>query len=454
MQIDTGAAGLIALAIVLGFFLLHRLRRLAQSPEVAGTSYAEAVKLVSALVGARSRDRVAEELLELITRALGLKRLVVFVPEVARITNRKIRALSRPGIEPSRPADAGGERQTRLVALTFRGIPSQEAENLAIDLTSESAPGTAARERKPIARETTMGGAFAFGMACPIVSGDELFGVVASSDNDAALVQTHHGDLMLELCQLAAMALHKLNALERTTEVAEEEGRQRKRNYDMLASYVSPSVAEVLITNPELLNREAEPAEVTVLFADIQGFTTLCENSEPAEVVRKLNAYLTVMSDIIMQFDGTVDKFVGDQIVAYWNRPLEQPDHAFLAARAALAMREAQRRLRREWVAAGSAPLKMGIALNSGPVVFGNVGSTRKKDLTVIGDTVNTCARLEKLTRVYGVDVILGERTQELIGTRASLRLLGEHSVKGKEAPVRVFGLDAIPAGADGAATT
>lgn len=439
---DPMALALIALAILLGIALVQRVKRLAFRPEVAPpVSYSESVKQVSALVGARSRDRVAEELLELIHRILGLKRLVFFVPETQRPSRTKVKALGTAG--PS--AEVTTQRKQRLVVLTHHGIPPQEAENLAISFESESAPGTAARERKPVVRETTMAGAFAFGMACPIHSGDELHGVVASSDIDAALVQIHNGEVVMQLCQLAAVALHKITTLERTTEVAEEEHRERLRTYEMLASYVSPQVAEVLIAQPELLTREAEPAEVTVLFADIQGFTALCETAEPAELVRKLNSYLTVMADIIMQHHGTVDKFVGDQIVAYWNRPVEQPDHAFLAAQAALAMREAQRRLRREWVAAGSAPLKMGIALNSGPVVFGHVGSARKKDLTVIGDTVNTCARLEKLTRVYGVDVVLGEATQALIGERATLRLLGEHSVKGKEAPVKVFGLEAIP---------
>ena len=445
---EPGALVLIAVAIALGGFLLARVRRLSAPPPVAGVAavgYSESIKQVSALVGARSRDRVAEELLELMHRVLGLRRLVFFVPETQRSTNRKMRVLTRPDGSHASP-EASIPRRSKLIVLTHRGIPPQEAENLSIDLLSESAPGTAARERKPVSRETTMAGAFAFGMATPIFSGEELHGVVASSDADAALVQIHHGDVVLQLCQLAAVALHKITTLERTTEHAEEEQRNAKRTYDMLASYVSPAVAEVLVAQPELLNREAEPAEVTVLFADIQDFTSLCEISDPAEVVRKLNAYLTVMSDIIMKFNGTVDKFVGDQIVAYWNRPVEQPDHAYLAAQAALAMREAQRRLRREWVAAGSAPLKMGIALNSGPVVFGHVGSARKKDLTVIGDTVNTCARLEKQTRVYGVDVVLGELTHQLIGARAVMRLLGEHSVKGKETPVKVFGLESLHA--------
>lgn len=432
---------LIAAAILLALALLRRLRD-AQAPSVAHTTYPEAVALVSALVGARSRERVAEELLELMTRSLQLTRLVFFVPENPR-PSRKIRVGGEEGGKAENPRSS--PKGPKLVVLTSRGIPASEAETMSIDLTSESAPGTAARERKPVARETTQQGAFSFGMAYPIVAGESLLGVVASSDIDAALVQIHHGDLVRQLCSLAGMALSKIEAYERTTEAAAEEHRQHEKTYEMLAAYVSPSVAQELIAHPEMLSREAEPADVTVLFADIQGFTTMCETADAGDVVRKLNAYLTVMADIIMKFNGTVDKFVGDQIVAYWNRPVAQPDHALLAARAALEMRDAQRRLRREWVAGGQAPLKMGIALNSGGVVFGHVGSARKKDLTVIGDTVNTCARLEKLTRVYGVDVIIGQKTNDLLGARAQTRLLGEQHVKGREEHVLVFALDGIP---------
>ncbi len=218
----------------------------------------------------------------------------------------------------------------------------------------------------------------------------------------------------------------------------------------MFSSYVSPKIVKELIDNPEKARLGGERRMATVLFSDVIGFTSLSERRQPEEVVSLLNEYFKEMTDIIFRWDGTLDKFVGDEIMALWGAPLEQPNHAELALRCALNMSAKLNSLQKMWKEKGSEILDVGIGINSGEVLIGNIGAPGKKmDYTAIGDNVNLAARVEKLTRQYGCRILVTENTAEHIAPflekgafgHLELKELAAVKVKGKEREVKIFGL-------------
>lgn len=235
--------------------------------------------------------------------------------------------------------------------------------------------------------------------------------------------------------------------------VEERRAREVKR---IFSSYVTERVVNELIRNPEMTRLGGERREVTVLFSDVRGFTTFSEAHEPEEVVATLNELLGAMTEVIFRWEGTLDKFVGDEIVAFWGAPLVQENHAELAVRCALQMTERMAEVREKWVSEGRTPLDIGIGLNTGEVLVGNIGAEGKKmEYTVIGDHVNLGARVESLTRLYNVPIVLTEYTFEKIRPLLDSRRFGHVRVdglervvvKGKEKPVGIYALKSLPAG-------
>jgi adenylate cyclase len=228
------------------------------------------------------------------------------------------------------------------------------------------------------------------------------------------------------------------------------EERKAKELKKMFSHYVSPKIVEELLKNPELAKLGGYRREITVLFSDVRGFTTFSEQRKPEEVVEHLNEYLHEMTDIIFKWDGTLDKFVGDEIMAFWGAPLEQPNHAELAVKCALNMSDRLEELQAKWRAEGKYPLDNGIGINTGDVLVGNIGSADKKmDYTIIGDHVNLGARVETLTRKYDSRVLITEFTMEKIRYlidegklyRVDMKEMDTVKVKGKDIPVRIFGI-------------
>ncbi|MCX7966154.1 MAG: adenylate/guanylate cyclase domain-containing protein [Syntrophorhabdaceae bacterium] len=226
------------------------------------------------------------------------------------------------------------------------------------------------------------------------------------------------------------------------------EERYAKRIRGMFSSYVTEKVVNELIKNPNLAKLGGERKEVTVLFSDIRGFTTFSEKHGPEEVVKILNEYLGEMTNIIFKWDGTLDKFVGDEIVAFWNAPIPQENHAELAVKCALHMVRRLKELQQKWISEGKTPLDAGYGINTGEVIVGNIGAEGKKmDYTVIGDNVNLGARVEGLTRKYNTNIIITESTFEKIkdkildGTIWHIRVKGldKVAVKGKTKPVEIY---------------
>jgi adenylate cyclase len=217
------------------------------------------------------------------------------------------------------------------------------------------------------------------------------------------------------------------------------EGRQRRFIKGVFRHYLSPEVIERIIENPGLLSLGGEKREITSFFSDLAGFTSISERLTPEALVSFLNEFLSEMTDIILAHGGTLDKYEGDAIIAFWNAPLNQPDHASRACRAAVACQARLAELAERWTAKAGRPLTMRVGLNSGPAVVGNMGSARRFDYTAMGDTINLAARLEGACKIYGVAVLAGEETYERVREEAAARLIDRVRVVGKRQPVSIY---------------
>jgi len=224
--------------------------------------------------------------------------------------------------------------------------------------------------------------------------------------------------------------------------------RNREEIKAAFSRYLAPDVVEQLATDPTKLKLGGETKELTILFTDIRGFTTISEayKSRPEELTSLINRLLSPLSREILIRRGTIDKYMGDCIMAFWNAPLDVPEHAHLGCDAALAMLHALDRLnaelQREAAAAGRPfiPLRVGVGLNTGDVVVGNMGSEERLEYSVLGDAVNLASRLEGQSRTYGVDIVIGETTTAEVPDYAVLEL-DLIAVKGKKEAVRIFTL-------------
>ncbi|MBX7150064.1 adenylate/guanylate cyclase domain-containing protein [bacterium] len=221
--------------------------------------------------------------------------------------------------------------------------------------------------------------------------------------------------------------------------ITEERGKKQIRN--MFARYAPPAYVDELVKDPSKLELGGEEKEISILFSDIEGFTSMSENLSPKELVELLNEYLGAMTHIIFQQGGTLDKYIGDAIVAVFGAPLPQNEHALHACYAALEMQKALAELRQKWSQKGLPPVRNRIGLNTGKVVFGNIGSDIRYDYTAIGDHMNLSSRLEGANKNYGTYCMISEFTYNLVRERVIVRDLDVIVVKGKSKPVKVFEL-------------
>ena len=218
---------------------------------------------------------------------------------------------------------------------------------------------------------------------------------------------------------------------------------EKLRTRRTLERYVSKNLVREILDNPDSYYSSLKGVRVpvTILFSDLIGFTTLSEKADPEALVTQLNEHLSRMTTVIFNDGGTLDKFIGDAIMAVWGnvRSLGTAQDAKNCARAALGMRRELAQLNQKWRSEGRMGLGMGIGINQGEVIVGNIGSQERMDPTVIGDAVNLASRLEGLTRVYGVDILVGASAAELVREEVYLRSVARVQVKGKTKPVDVF---------------
>jgi adenylate cyclase len=204
-------------------------------------------------------------------------------------------------------------------------------------------------------------------------------------------------------------------------------------------------VVKNLIDSPEKLVLGGEKRVITAFFSDVQGFTSISERLSPEALVELLNEFLTEMTDIILRHEGTVDKFEGDAIIAFFGAPNELENQAEVACMACIDMQKRLSELRVKWKAEGRPELRVRIGLCTGPAVVGNMGSRNRMDYTMMGDTVNTAARLEGVNKIYGTYTIISESTYQAAGDWIRARELDAINVMGKSAPVKIYELIGYP---------
>ena len=217
------------------------------------------------------------------------------------------------------------------------------------------------------------------------------------------------------------------------------EGKEKRKVAKLFGRYVSRDVYSQLMANPDQAELGGKRRDMTVLFSDIRGFTTVTERGDPEELVRQLNEYFSRMVEIVFRHKGTVDKFVGDMVMALFSAPLDDPDHAEHAVQAAIDMVKELGELNRVWLSKGMAQLDIGVGVNSGDMIAGNIGSSSIMSYTVIGDNVNLGSRLESLNKEYKTRIIMSDATRTRLKGEYDTRPLGAVVVKGKSKAVQIF---------------
>ncbi len=220
------------------------------------------------------------------------------------------------------------------------------------------------------------------------------------------------------------------------------EGHEKRRVAHLFTQYVSKEVLDEVLQNyaEYLKSSTGQKVEITVLFSDIRGFTTMSETTPPEEIVAMLNVHFTIMADIILKHNGTIDKYIGDAIMAFWGAPVKTADHAEKAVLAGQEMLEGLKEVNRILKERGFAhEVKIGIGINTGMATIGNIGSEKKKNYTIVGDAVNLSARLESITKEHDTPLLFSEYTFEKIKSKISCKRIGNVTVKGREQSVDIY---------------
>ncbi len=268
-------------------------------------------------------------------------------------------------------------------------------------------------------------------MCAPLWHREKVIGVVyVDSPLHVGSFSASDLDLLTALANYAAVAIERARLNERIR--AEQAARDR------LVRYHSPAVIEAVLKRPEREEATVELREASILFADIVGFTARCESSPPEEVAAFLGQFFSLAADAVFEFGGTLDKFIGDAVMAFWGAPLPQDDHAERAVRSAILMMRNLRRWNEERQADNQETVAVRVAIHSGPVVVGDIGSETRVDYTVLGNTVNIAARLEEFVAQPG-QVVIGETTQAAIAHLIPTERLEDVLLKGLSRQIAVF---------------
>jgi adenylate cyclase len=214
---------------------------------------------------------------------------------------------------------------------------------------------------------------------------------------------------------------------------------ERRKTRDAFSRYVSASVVESIMMDVDKLKLGGQRRTMSVLFSDLRGFTTLSEGMQPEQLVEVLNTYLDEMTDIVFDEVGVLDKYIGDAVMAFWNAPFDQTDHAERAVRTAVKMKERLAEMNKDGSFPKGIELRVGVGVNTGDMVVGNIGGERRYDYTVIGDSVNLASRTESLCKEYGVQIIITENTRQALSEEFLMRPIDKVAVKGKKEPIMIY---------------
>ena len=219
------------------------------------------------------------------------------------------------------------------------------------------------------------------------------------------------------------------------------EEREKKKIKGAFQYYLTASVINEMLKDPTKLKLGGDKKDLSVLFSDIRGFTSISEKLTPEALVQLLNEYLTAMTNVVFHYDGLLDKYMGDAIMAVFGAPLDQPDHPVRACRTALGMMAELKILQEKWREEGRPIINIGVGVNTGDMVVGNMGSEMRFDYTVMGDAVNLGSRLEGINKEYGTNIVISEYTHEKVKDVFLFRELDSVRVKGKNQPVTIYEL-------------
>jgi len=250
------------------------------------------------------------------------------------------------------------------------------------------------------------------------------------------LVFWHYGNMVLPLGSSLLMVL-TLFALNMSYGYFVE-SRTKRQFTELFGQYVPPELVEEMSRDPEAYSMEGRKAELTVLFSDIRGFTTISEGLGPDELTRLMNEYLSAMTEVVRKNRGTLDKYIGDAIMAFWGAPVSDVQHARMAVVTAMQMQAALPAVNKAFAAKGWPEIRIGVGVNTGDMTVGDMGSLVRKAYTVMGDAVNLGSRLEGVTKQYGVGILVGEGTRKAIKDIV-FREVDRVQVKGKEEPVAIY---------------
>jgi adenylate cyclase len=238
----------------------------------------------------------------------------------------------------------------------------------------------------------------------------------------------------------APEAMLLLGVLLPTTEQAVSQELEKRRVRGLFTRFISPEMVDQLLATRDI-NSLNKRADLTILFSDIRGFTTLSEKMTPEEVVALLNPYLEAMTGVVYKHGGTIDKYEGDAVIAFFGEPVPYADHALRAVRAAVEMQVELSRLNALWQTDGRLKkgLEIGIGINSGEVFVGLLGSAQRINYTVIGDHANLASRLQDQTKIVGWPILVSERTAELVKVEFEVEFAALQAIRGKSQPVRIY---------------
>ncbi len=223
------------------------------------------------------------------------------------------------------------------------------------------------------------------------------------------------------------------------------EQKEKKLIKKTFSKYINPYIMEELLKNPagSLSILGGQKKEITVVFADIRGFTTISEYLPAEEIVKLLNECFSVLSNIIFKYNGTIDKYIGDCIMFFWNAPIEQKDHPYLAVSCVIEMFRELEKLNQEYSFSKNFEIKMGAGINTGEAIVGNIGSAHLMEYTAVGDTVNVASRLQELTKEFNIPIIISEYVNEKLNNRIPTVSLGKVLLRGRQQEIEIFGIKA-----------